>query len=1242
MSNTLPHLETLQIVPVGERAVDAVELLRPMLDRLFASVVVQDTTTPAVDTAGTLSRQTGSGSTALVCTGSAFRELDSSGRLPDRRLLVVDLDSSLDPADGSLSAQTTYLHPDSPERQLVASVRSAFATAPGTDGEPDSDIQRAQNADTPSLSLARLFVETPAPTLAVDAETGVVVALNDAGCESLCRSRESILGSSYDELYADREQVAVRGAQQSAPAGDVDDHPADEQETRYIETGNGSLWPVETVESRPTVDGRTYRVVTLHEASAQFDQQSELRRRSAAMDASLTGLSILSERGEYVYMNEAHAEIFGYTPGELLGEHWRRLYTEAVQADIEAGPFAELEQTGSWAGELTGSKKDGSSVEQYVSLTRLDDGGLVCVNRDISERKRTERQVSRLRDSVETFMLADDRETVIDHALESMTERLKRPLVGYCRYDAGRDELQPLQVSERARALFDDVPVFERGEGLAWESFVEGTQSYYPDLGAVESVYNPETPIESELLLPVGEHGIFIIGSTEPDGISETERKLLGIVGTHVQTALTLLDRETALATARETAERKRQQLRDVIDTVPQMIFCKDQSGAFIFANEAVAEAYGTTVSRIEGKTDADLAPEQSDVTAFREDDRRVLESGDPVHRSEETLTDVDGNERLLDTWKIPFDPVRTDERAVLGVSTDVTELKRTQRAVERLRRLKAFHRVGDELLRARTPADVYEIGVEVVAEGVGNSSVAVYRWKEPDGLLRRMATASTPEHHPETVTVDEQTRWRAFTTGQTGWLDGGSDRAPALAVPVGSVGLLVVAGVEDRTDEFTEFVESAAGTLAVGIRQATQKASIDRLRSNIERYEEEMTRATRGLSSLTRAIDRILGAESRSELDRILVEFVDANWPHGWVGGYRPQQQAVVPRRTSAADGPAAEVTAESPNTPPALEAVTTREPVQVERIAGAQRQSEWASRMLTYGYQSAVAVPVTDEGTIYGVLEVAATQTDAFDDNTVESLRVACRTAAIRLKQLGRTVSTASDDTIIEVDLSFEGSRPLFPALPTGASVQVRRIDTVDSTENRLELTFRGIRPGTLERYVSQTPGLYDTQIATAASSSTDGGTATVRLHTERRDPTRVFFETLAASDIRLCGARSTPSTELVTVRGTQQAAVRAAVEAVGDRLADSRVAAKRTRQRDTTVTSRSDQLAALTDRQREIIRTAYQEGYYDQPKQINGGELGEFFSISRSTVHEHLRTAERKLVAVLFDGDHRSGLD
>ena len=48
--------------------------------------------------------------------------------------------------------------------------------------------------------------------------------------------------------------------------------------------------------------------------------ESMLRQQSTVMRASMDGVAILDEDGSYLYMNAAHAEIFGYEyPAELLG-----------------------------------------------------------------------------------------------------------------------------------------------------------------------------------------------------------------------------------------------------------------------------------------------------------------------------------------------------------------------------------------------------------------------------------------------------------------------------------------------------------------------------------------------------------------------------------------------------------------------------------------------------------------------------------------------------------------------------------------------------------------------------------------------------------------------------------------------------------------------------------------------------------------------------------------------------------
>jgi predicted DNA binding protein len=58
-------------------------------------------------------------------------------------------------------------------------------------------------------------------------------------------------------------------------------------------------------------------------------------------------------------------------------------------------------------------------------------------------------------------------------------------------------------------------------------------------------------------------------------------------------------------------------------------------------------------------------------------------------------------------------------------------------------------------------------------------------------------------------------------------------------------------------------------------------------------------------------------------------------------------------------------------------------------------------------------------------------------------------------------------------------------------------------------------------------------------------------------------------------------------------------------------------------------------LTDRQLELLEAAFDAGYYDWPRRCTGEDLAEEFGISSATFSEHIHTAERRLLTVLFDG-------
>jgi PAS domain S-box-containing protein len=146
-------------------------------------------------------------------------------------------------------------------------------------------------------------------------------------------------------------------------------------------------------------------------------------------------------------------------------------------------------------------------------------------------------------------------------------------------------------------------------------------------------------------------------------------------------TALDITERKRAEEALRINENR----LRQIIDLVPHFIFAKDSEGHYILVNKAVADAYGTTVNDLTGRTDADFAKSEQEALQFRKDDMEVIEGGKQKVVPEEQITDSTGERRLLHTTKIPFTLSDSISPGVLGVSVDITERKMIEEEREKL-----------------------------------------------------------------------------------------------------------------------------------------------------------------------------------------------------------------------------------------------------------------------------------------------------------------------------------------------------------------------------------------------------------------------------------------------------------------------------------------------------------------------------------------------------------------------------
>ncbi len=119
--------------------------------------------------------------------------------------------------------------------------------------------------------------------------------------------------------------------------------------------------------------------------------EDKLRKLSVAVEASMEGIAILNNKGEYIFLNDAHAKIYGYeSPKELIGKTWRILYDENELRRFDREIMPRLLKERRYRGEAIGKKKDGSRFFQELSLTVLEDGGFICIVHDITDKKRAE------------------------------------------------------------------------------------------------------------------------------------------------------------------------------------------------------------------------------------------------------------------------------------------------------------------------------------------------------------------------------------------------------------------------------------------------------------------------------------------------------------------------------------------------------------------------------------------------------------------------------------------------------------------------------------------------------------------------------------------------------------------------------------------------------------------------------------------------------------------------------------
>jgi PAS domain S-box-containing protein len=140
--------------------------------------------------------------------------------------------------------------------------------------------------------------------------------------------------------------------------------------------------------------------------------------------------------------------------------------------------------------------------------------------------------------------------------------------------------------------------------------------------------------------------------------------------------------------TERKEAEcqlvHERRLLRSLMDNLPDAIFVTDADGRYALNNLAHQRLLRVaSENEILGKTVFNFLPAERAIR-HHADDRRVLESGQPMLNREECITDRAGNRRWMSLTKVPLPGENGAIEGLVGICRDVTELKQAEEERDR------------------------------------------------------------------------------------------------------------------------------------------------------------------------------------------------------------------------------------------------------------------------------------------------------------------------------------------------------------------------------------------------------------------------------------------------------------------------------------------------------------------------------------------------------------------------------
>ena len=308
-----------------------------------------------------------------------------------------------------------------------------------------------------------------------------------------------------------------------------------------------------------------------------------MERFPEALDGIPDAVLIVDAEGVVRAANKRVESVFGYDPEELEGREFETLLFDpaggAAGREIHRYIVDPEPRSMSASLDLRARREDGTEVPVTLSLGPFERDGetyLVVTLVDVREERaeqaelhRRTRTLEALHEATQDLLKTTDREVAAEAAVEYVEEVLGHPIAGIWLYDEDGEDLVPIVWTAAADEIVGDHPTFSADDrSISRQVFDSGEPKYVADTRAEPDLYNADSPIRSELVLPLGRYGIINVGATEPDAFDESDLAVARIWAATVTMVFVRIERERQLRAREDDIARERDRLEEFASLV--------------------------------------------------------------------------------------------------------------------------------------------------------------------------------------------------------------------------------------------------------------------------------------------------------------------------------------------------------------------------------------------------------------------------------------------------------------------------------------------------------------------------------------------------------------------------------------------------------------------------------------------------------------------------------------------------